>query len=442
MIGLLAAGVTVALLMLAGGFPSRVAPADVLGRVAGSILGGAVVLHLGLTLADRAGISWSRPLVVAVALLGAASWWLLGGRGRNDREARRSVGWGLLVGAVPVVIFAGLAAVHLAVTPDFVFHWGTKAARWAAERSVDANLFSGDSGWRLNPGYPQLVPELMALSGLLVGGFVERAALLVAPAFAAATLLAWRSSARAAGATGFELEAGTALAGGAIGGFAFVHGAAGGADGIVAFALLAGVAALILRERIGALPTLALAAALAAGAKTEGMTVAFLLLAADAASTHAREGPWVAATRLLRSAPLTLAVVSLWWAFEGELYLPNRASWPDLARLREVAAAMVESSLRPEAGYQWLFLLPLPWCLTHRALRAPTLLLGAQAAAFAAAFALEPINPSFLVVSTMPRLVYQLVPAALLVIVVRFASPGNGRARQEVGSTPSAESGI
>lgn len=427
MIGLLAAGVALALLMVAGGFPGRVATANVMGRVAGSILGGAVAMHLGLTLADRAGIAWSRLLIVAVAALGAASWWLLGRRRRDDREVRGAAGWGLLAGAVPVVVFAGLAAVHLAVTPDFVFHWGTKAARWVAARGVDAALFTGASGWRLNPGYPQLVPELMALPGLLFGGFVERAALLVAPTFAAATLLAWRSSARAAGTTGFELEAGTALAGAASGGFAFVHGAAGGADGIVAFALLAGVAALVLRDRVGALPTLALAAALAAAAKTEGMTAAGALIVVDAASVHAREGARAAASRLLRSAPAAATVVALWWAFEGGLYLPNRASWPDLARLSEIAGAMVDSAMRPEAGFQWVFLLPLPWCVTRRSLRAAAVVLGFQACTFVAAFALEPLDPAFLVVSTMPRLVHQLVPAALLLTLLRFSSPGGDR---------------
>lgn len=426
MIGLLAAALAAAVVLVAGGFPGRVLTAGVVGRSAGSFLAGAVALHLGLTVADRVGFAWSRPTILVVALLAMALWWVLGRAPRSDPADRPALGWGLLVGAMPVAVFAGLAAVHLAHTPDFVFHWGTKAARWVAERGVDAALFAGDSGWRLNPGYPQLVPELMALPGLLLGDFVERAALLVAPAVAVVSLLAWRHAAHAAGAAGFELEVGTALAGAALGGFGFVHGGAGGADAVVAFALLAGVAALVLRDRPGAVPTLALAAALAAAAKTEGMTVAILLLAVDAAVTFGRGGSRSALRRLLRTAPAAMAVVALWRSFEGRLYLPNRASWPDLDRLGQVAEAIGESAMRPEAGFQWIFLLALPWCLTRRELRAPAVVIGVQAVAFLVAFVAEPIDPAFLVVSTMPRLVSQLVPAALLLTVLRSAdaSPG------------------
>jgi hypothetical protein len=425
-IGLLAAAVAAAVVLVAGGFPGRVTAAGVVGRFAGSFLAGAVALHLGLTLADRLGLAWSRPMILVLALLAAALWRVHGEGARGVRLDRPAPGWGLLAGALPVAVFAGLAAVHLAHTPDFVFHWGTKAARWVAERGVDAALFAGDSGWRLNPGYPQLVPELMALPGLLFGGWVERAALLVGPAVATVSLLAWRHAARAAGVAGFELEVGTALAGSALGGFGFVHGAAGGADGVVAFALLAGVAALVLRDRPGALPTLALAAALAAAAKTEGVTVAVLLLAVDAAVTLDREGPRSAASRLLRTAPAGIAVVALWWSFEGRFYLPNRASWPDLDRLGRVAEAIVESAMRPEAGFQWIFLFALPWCFTRRALRAPAFVITAQAVTFLVAFVVEPIDSGFLVVTTMPRLVSQLVPAVLLLTVLRGAEASLG----------------
>lgn len=426
MIDLLSSAVAAVVVLVAGGFPRRVTAADVVGPAAGSFLAGAVALHLGLTLSDRLGIAWNRPTILVVALLAAALWWVLGGPLRGDRLDRRAPGWGLLVGSLPVAVFAGLAAVHLAHTPDFVFHWGTKAARWVAERGVDVALFAGDSSWRLNPGYPQLVPELMALPGLLFGGYVERAALLVGPAVAMASLLAWRYAARAAGAAGFELEVGTALTGAALGGFGFVHGAAGGADGVVAFALLAGVAALVLRDRPGALPALALAAALAAAAKTEGLTVAVLLLAVDATVTLGREGSRSAASRLLRTAPAGMAVVALWWNLEGRLYLPNRASWPDLDRLGQVAEAIAESAMRPEAGFQWIFLLALPWCFTRRDLRAPAVVIAAQAVTFLVAFVAEPVDSGFLVVSTMPRLVSQLVPAVLLLTVLRSAEASLG----------------
>ena len=79
--------------------------------------------------------------------------------------------------------------------------------------------------------------------------------------------------------------------------------------------------------------------------------------------------------------------------------------------------------------------LPLAIAFAAAALLVPgrrswNLVLGVQACTFVAAFALEPLDAAFLVVSTMPRLVHQLVPAALLLTVLRFA--GSGGERDEV----------
>jgi hypothetical protein len=425
--GALLATIALAAVLFAGGFPHRVATAEILGRVGGAFVAGAVTLHLGLTLADRFDLAWSPGLLAALLLGGGLlARGLAGGEPRAGPRSIRRPGWGLVVGAVPVLAFGALAAVHLGHTPDFVFHWGTKAARWVAERGVDPALFSGDSGWRLNPGYPQLVPELMALPGLVAGRFVERAALLVAPAVAAITLLVWRRAAQASGSGGFELEAGTAIAGITLGGFGFVHGAAGGADGVIALALLAGVAALVLRDRPSAVPALSLAAALAAAAKSEGSTIAALLLGVDAALAGSRAGFRGAIARLLRTGMAPLAVIALWSTFEGRLYLPHRASLPDLARLGRVVEAIGESALRPEAGFQWVFLLALPGCLARRELRPAALVVAGQAVAMLAAYLLEPEDPGFLVVSTLPRIVSHLVPAVLLLAVFPAAPVASG----------------
>ena len=150
MTGALLALAVVAAVLVAGGFPFRVATAEILGRVGGAFLAGAVTVHLGLTLADRFGLAWRPTLLAALVLGGALLARILAGgeRGAGPRAQWRP-GWGLVLGFLPVLVFAALAAVHLAHTPDFIFHWGTKAARWVAERGVDPALFSGDSGWRL-----------------------------------------------------------------------------------------------------------------------------------------------------------------------------------------------------------------------------------------------------------------------------------------------------
>ena len=177
---------------------------------------------------------------------------------------------------------------------------------------------------------------------------------------------------------------------------------------------------------------MSLAAALAAAAKSEGLTLAALLLGVDAALAFSREGRRAAFARLARTGVAPLAVVTLWSTFEGRLYLPHRASPPDLERIVTVVEAIGESALRPEAGFQWIFLLALPWCLARSQLRPAALVVAGQAVAMASAYLLEPEDPAFLVVSTMPRLVNQLVPATLLLAVIPgapVAPPGPPDAR-------------
>lgn len=418
MTGLLLAAAAVVLVLVEGGFPRRVPGADVLGRVGGATVAGLVVLHLGWTLASY-GFAWSRGLAIAVAAAGAlVCRWRVAA---SPPAPLRRPGWGLVVGVLPIGIYAALAAVRLAHSPDFVFHWGTKAQRWLLAGGVDFEFLSGASGWRLNPGYPQLAPEAMALPGLLGGGWNDRAALLVAPAVAGAIVLLLRHAARGAGASGFVLEAATAITGLAVGGFGFIHGGAGGADELVALALLAGTAALLCREVPGAAPAAGLAAALAAAAKTEGLVLAVLLIVADQAAAIARGG-WRAALRRLPAVALpAAAVMALWRLREGALYLPTRADLPDAERLGELLAAAGRVALRPDGGVQIAVLLVLPWCWRQRRLRLATSVVLAQLGAYAMVYLLEPIDPAFLVTSSLARLAFHLLPATILLLAIGAA---------------------
>lgn len=415
MTGLLLAAAALVLVLVGGGFPRRVPGVDVLGHVGGASVAGLVVLHLGWTLAGY-GLAWSRGLALAVAAAGALIWRRVAAP--SPPVPLRRPGWGLVVGALPIGIYAALAAVRLAHSPDFVFHWGTKARRWLLAGGVDFDFLTRPSGWRLNPGYPQLLPETMALPGLLGGEWNDRAALLVAPAAAAAIVLLLRHAARAAGASGFVLEAATAAAGLTIGGFGFIHGGAGGADELIALALLAGTAALLRREAPGAATAAGLAAALAAAAKTEGLVLAGLLIVADLAAAGAREG-WLAVRRRLPSLALpAAAVIGLWRLREGALYLPTRADLPDAGRIGELLAAAGRVALRPDGGVQIAVLLLLPWCWRQRRLRLATSVVLAQLGAYVVVYLLEPIDPAFLVASSLARLASHLLPATILLLAV------------------------
>ena len=231
-----------ALVLVAGGFPRRTGATRVVGVFAGSFVAGAVLIHVALTALQLAGVAWSLPALLAIAILAVLGWRLRGTELAAPRLSKP--GWGLVVGGVPVAFFALLSAVHLAHTPDFVFHWGLKAARWVEARGIDATLLDRPGYWWIHPDYPLLVTELQALPGLLAGLFDERAALLQAALFAALTILAFRFALRRHGVAGFELEAATVACGAAVGGFGFIHGTAGGADAALALALLVGVAAL------------------------------------------------------------------------------------------------------------------------------------------------------------------------------------------------------
>jgi hypothetical protein len=263
----------------------------------------------------------------------------------------------------------------------------------------------------------------MALPGLLGGGWNDRAALLVAPAVAGAIVLLLRHAARGAGASGFVLEAATAITGLTIGGFGFIHGGAGGADELVALALLAGTAALLRREVPGAAPAAGFAAALAAAAKTEGLVLAVLLIVADQAAAIARGG-WRAALRRLPAVALpAAAVMALWRLREGALYLPTRADLPDAERLGELLAAAGRVALRPDGGVQIAVLLVLPWCWRQRRQRLATSFVLAQLGAYAMVYLLEPIDPAFLVTSSLARLAFHLLPATILLLAIG-AAPG------------------
>ncbi len=415
MSGVLLAALAALLVLVAGGAPLHVPAGPLLGRVGGATLAGLVALHLGLTVADPF-TAWTGGLAVGLALLAALVWRM--GVPRCELPRLSRPGWGLVVAALPLALYGALASVRLAHLPDFVFHWGIKAQWWLLAGGVDFEALSRVSSWRLNPGYPQLVPEVMALPGMLGGGWNDRAALLVAPGLAVVIVLTVRHVARRAGVAPLALEVTTALAGIVVGGFGFIHGGAGGADDFMALAVVSGTAALIDPDWRASAVAVGLAAALAAGAKVEGFVWAAVLIAVDAVRTV----PLAGTRALVRRLPWTVlpagAVLALWSVREGRFYLPTRAEPPDLERWTAVARAIGEATTHLDGGLLAVLLLALPWCAARPRLRAAAAAVAALGLSYVAVYLLAPSDQAFLVVSTFARLAYQLLPATIVLLAV------------------------
>lgn len=416
-----------AVLLLAGGFPLRHPVARVVGRLPGAVLVGGVWLHLVLTLANQVGIRWSAGLLAFAVVSGWTGCRLWAGRAPVElagADPKRRIGWGLVAGSIPIAWFGFLSAVHLAHTPDFVYHWGLKAARWVAAGGVDEAFLSRPGAWRMHPDYPQLVTELGALPGLLAGQFNERAALLQAAAVAWLTLLVIRRSLSDAGVAGFALEAWSTVVGAALGGFGAAHGIAGGADGFVAFAVAAAMAGLLRpASEAAGLAAIGWGAAFAAGSKIEGIPIAaILLLAAAWQRRRERRG---FADAILAAVPAGL-VAAVWWWGARDLLLPTNAGAPRLEIVPEVLAGIAKAAVSPDGGLFPVLPIALPWVARDRRLRAPAVAVAAVIALFVVLYVVSPVGGTLLVHLSAQRLLSQVTPGLLLVLALRTEAPWEG----------------
>jgi len=410
-------------LLLAGGFPLRHPVARVVGRLPGAVLVGGVWLHLVLTLASQVGIRWSAGLLAFAVVSGWTGCRLWAGRAPVElagADPKRRIGWGLVAGSIPIAWFGFLSAVHLAHTPDFVYHWGLKAARWVAARGIDEGFLSRPGAWRMHPDYPQLVTELGALPGLLSGEFDERAALLQAAAVAWLTLLVIRRSLSDAGVVGFALEAWSTVVGAALGGFGAAHGMAGGADGFVAFAVAVAMAGLLrpASEATG-LAAIGWGAAFAAGSKIEGIPIAaILLLAAAWQRRRERRG---FADAILAALPAG-SVAAVWWWGAMDLLLPTNAGPPRLGTVPEVLAGIARAALSPDGGLFPVLLLALPWAAREPRLRLPAGVVASVVGLYFVLYIVSPVGGALLVQLSAQRLLSQITPALLLILSARSGS--------------------
>ena len=426
------------LLLLAGGsLLPRVEEEGAAGRAVSSAVAGMALLGLLLAAFEWSGIPWHPAGILAglglAALLGRRLTRGTGGAARSRWPS--DLGWGDGTALAGFLGFALLAPTLWITTPDFVYHWGTKAERFLLARGIDWAFLA--AGWNspLHPDYPHLLPSLYASTALLAGRFHAPSLMLWSALFVALTLLGAREVWRAAGvgrstrqaALGFLGVASAACATGAL--------LAGGADLMIALALVAALPPLL--GLAGGGPAaglrLGMAAAFAAGAKIEGVPLAALLAGAFLAGSWWRErrlGWKTAAAAVLP--PLLTVVPWLAGVWRHRLFQPANSAPFDWSRADALLPAMAETASAPELhGLPWLVLL-LPVLLAWPGARARRVRPFALAATAQLLFYLwvyfaSTLEPRFYVVSSFARLLLHLLPATVIAAVAAAGSVAGER---------------
>ncbi len=301
MLPLLAAAAVAAALTFAGSRYGAVlaGPRDsALYRLVLYTLAGWVSLHLLLTALGLVRLPWRLPVVLAaLAAAAALAWrWLPGPADRTRLPS--DLGWGEWLAVAALAVFAVCALSSWITSPDFVYHWGLKGHRFYLAGGVDYGYLGAHWNWVVHPDYPNLLPELFAVTALAAGRFDEPVMMLWSVAAFALLLAALREALRRAGASRFAAQA--ALAGGALATAAYgIAGlSAGGADWLIALALAAALPPMLSPvDRRGA-AQIGLAAAFAAATKVEGVALAASLAAVYGARAWAARAAPAAAVHL------------------------------------------------------------------------------------------------------------------------------------------------
>jgi hypothetical protein len=367
------------------------------------------------------GLRWTLLSVgVPLLLLGA-----LGLRVRPPMPWGRSepLGWGDALAAAAVAVLAVACLCWLATNPDFIYHWGIKGHRYFLVGGFDLDYLIRPWNRLSHPEYPPLLPGLFAATALAVGAFDEAVLLLWTPLTVLALLAAARGLLAQAGVEAFHRQAGVAILG-LVGAF-FSVGAllAGGPDPFLALALMLGGVALV---RGGSLSQaqrdlcLALAAALAAVAKLEGLPLAVFLVAVYGVELKAWRGR--EAWKRLLTVGSPAALVSLPWLWicwrHGLFGRPNAGAfeWGHAkAIFGAVGKAVVHSHWHGVAVFA---LAATPLLLWNRRLRAWVSIPCLQLGLYLWVYFTSANAPERQVQLSLPRILFHLVPALLVAVVL------------------------
>jgi len=421
---------------------------------AADALGGLAALHLLLLALDLAGVRWTRATLAGAWLMAAAAAAALAGwRARRaagagvaasveapaaapaDGGARPRPGWGELVAAAAVALYAALAWTRWIATPDFVYHWGVKGRRYHLAGGIDWAFLTDPLGLAQHPDYPNLLPDLYAAAAVLAGRFDERAQMLWSALLLALLLPAagetWRRLETSAAARRIGIVAVAAAA--AM--FGIGYRLAGGGEWNLAVALAVALPPLVApaaRDGAAGGPGAALAddlrlgfaAAFAAGSKLEGTALAAVLVALHLVR-RARAGGAGGLLRAALPAALPAALVVTPWlaaSLHHGLLSPSHPGALDPARAAAVLPAVAEAlATREWHGIAWLLPLLLPALAWSRRTRPVALACGLQLAFYLWVYLASPLEPRFYVLSSFPRLLFHLLPATLIAAVALVA---------------------
>ena len=420
------------------------------------LVAGAVVIHLLLTALDLLGIGWPPFLLWAAVLLTLViaiardrAWrervpktlrlqlWRRSrsdhqALGRGERERAPHPGsWarllGILTSTVAISAFAWAAWTLRSVAPDFVYHWGIKAKRYALAKAVDWEYLSRSWNDFVQPDYPNLFPEVYSLVPILTGRFDERWPMAFSVVlFGAILVAAWAALRDLPDA--WTRSCGLAAVGFGCAAFSIGYYQAGGIDLALALAALLGARMLLQpgshvvsdsgdagRSQLDArAQALGFVCAFAAASKFEGVVLGALMLMAFLLGQRPR------LTTLVRLVLPYLLVVGP-WVFELSrrgLFQRSESSDLGMGRLLDILAALpVGFGERSWHGLSWLVVLA-PILLLPRNTRAVGLVINAMLVFFVVVYWRSPVEPTFYVLSSWPRLVFQLWPATLVALLL------------------------
>jgi hypothetical protein len=419
-------------------------------RLVFSFVAGLLAWHLLLQTLTLAGVPWKRSLL-AVGLILLA--WLCRRAARGRPALRRPApvvatarvaraGWGDGVAAFAVLVFALLAPTLWITTPDFVYHWGVKGEHAFLARGLDYAWLAQPWNWSLHPDYPHLLPILYGSTARLAGGFDAPSLQLWSALFLGGIVLAARAalgSSEIRGIGGIDrgaIQGGMALVGLTAAAYSVGYLFAGGADGMIALALVAALPALLapIAPAEPTVPTadleIGIAAGFAAAAKIEGVPLAAILIGVHLVRRlrggllAGRSGWRQAGIALLAAGGPALAVALPWFVqvHRYHLFQAGNSGPFDWRRGRLILPAMLDAMRAPELHcLPWaVALLPLLWFA--RRTRPAAVVVSAQLGFYFWAYFASVLEPRFYVLSNFARLLFQLLPAVLVATIVAIVA--------------------
>jgi hypothetical protein len=407
---------------------------------------GTVGFYLLLLLAELFYLRWSRvSIVILLGLAAAAAIFLRRRRSEPSPAGPRpeppTWRWGEATAVAALLIFTALALSLWITTPDFIYHWGLKGERVFAQGGIDFADLAQRWNEPVHPDYPNLLPTLYGASALLAGRFDAPALMLWSTVFFGFLLIAGREALARSGSSPAVTQAALALFALVVGSFAIGSLMAGGADWIVALALVAAIPALTQPPSASYDSQLGVLAALSAAAKVEGAALAGILLFVQWCRLGKER---FAFNRLAILAGPTVAVVLPWQECvrHFRLFQQFNAGHFEPSRWPRVAAALGDTlSVGSWHGFAWALLL-VPLIALRRSLRPLAAVLMLQLGFYLYVYLSVGIEPVPLVLASFPRLVFQLLPATLVGLVLAgFAAPAARTAAVELPARAPATAG-